>query len=423
MSNTKLDQALFVRTAIILALMAGIGLGAWLLSTPNLKAANYLAPLTFTSPIGNPQFNLDKTVDNNAPAPGDQISYTLSYSNTQLGSQAFNVRLYDLLPAGVQFISSNPPATPNPNGVLLFTAPSVGPGTENHNVTVRVRVSEGNTQLSNHALIVADGVTPTVASLLTNIVQAPSNWLRLVKEGYAYVLPNGQLVYTLQATNTGDAILSDVTVVDVLPGGWPLVGALPQPDLSTLPILRWSLGDLGPAESRTIIITTTAPAATGVFTNSAVANGWQNVMTQTLFSTQVISSAAILQVTKTGSASVVGTRDQLVYTLQYKNIGNLAATTVRLTDTLPSGLAIVAMSRPADYQTAQRLAWNLGTLNPAQQGQIVITTTLGGKWVNGLHNVADLIGQPGGYPGHAELDTLVQMPTLYLPIIMKDATH
>jgi uncharacterized repeat protein (TIGR01451 family) len=351
--------------------------------------------------------------------PGDQISYTLTYSNTEPGSQAFNVRLYDFLPAGVQLISAIPPATLYPNGTLLFTAPSVGPGTENNTVTVQVRVAEGYPQLINHALVTADGVTPTVVSLVTNVTQSPSNRLRLIKSGYTQVLPNGQLVYTLQATNVSTVTVSAVTVVDVLPGGLPLVSAVPAPDLVTLPLLRWSLGDLGPAESRTIVITTTAPAAAGVITNSAIASGWHNVVTQTLFATEIVTNEAILRVTKTGSAPAVNLGGTLVYKLQYSNAGNQPATTVRLTDTLPASLTVVAVSPPTDYETAQQLAWNLGTLAPGAQGQIVITTTVGGAGGRTLRNVANVTGQPGSNPGHAELDTSVRLISMYLPIIMK----
>jgi uncharacterized repeat protein (TIGR01451 family) len=422
MSKPKLNQSLFVRTIMVLVLLAGIGFATWLLSTPSLNASSRLAPLTFTSPIGNPQLSLNKTVDNNAPAPGDQINYTLSYSNTQPGSQAFNVQLYDFLPAGAQFISSNPPATLYPNGVLLFTAPSVGPGTGNTSITVQVRVPEGHTQMTNHALVVADGVTPMITSLLTNIVRPSSDWLHLVKSGPSAVLTNGHLVYTLQATNLGSATLIDVTVVDVLPGGLPLVGASPQPDVSTPPLLRWSLGTLAPLENKTIVITTTAPAATGVITNSAIAGAWQNVMTQTLFSTAVVTNAAIVNVVKTGSAPAVDLGNTLVYTLRYSNAGNQTATAVSLTDTLPANLTVLATSPVADVQTAQLLAWNLGALNAGAQGQIVITTTVGGAGGRVLHNVADIVGQAGSYSDHDELDTPVRLVILYLPVIRKNST-
>ena len=423
MSHSKMNQTSVVRTMIVLALLAGIGFATWLLSTPSLRASSQLAPLTFTSPpVGNPQLSLQKTVDNNSPAPGDQINYTLSYSNTQPGAQAFNVKLFDFLPAGAQFLSSNPPATVYPNGILLFTIPSIGPGTANSTVTVQVSVPAGHTQMTNHVLVMADGVTPTVTSLLTNIVRPSSDWLRLVKTGPSVVLTNGQLVYNLQATNLGNAALIDVTVVDVLPGGLPLVGASPQPDSVTLPMVRWSLGSLNPAETKTIVITATAPSTTGITTNSAVANAWQNVMTQTLFSTQVVNTGAILQVAKTGSAPVVRVGETLVYTLRYENIGNQTATSVRLTDTLPSGLTVVGVSQPPVSQTAQQLIWDLGTLTAGQQGQIVITSTVGGPWGRTLLNVADITGQSGSYPGNAELSTTIPFAKLLLPIITRNAT-
>jgi hypothetical protein len=86
---------------------------------------------------------------------------------------------------------------------------------------------------------------------------------------------------------------------------------------------------------------------------------------------------------------------------------------------LPANLVVVATSPAADVQTAQQLAWNLGALNVGAQGQVVITTTVGGAGGRVLHNVADIAGQSGSYPGHAELDTPVRLITMYLPIIIK----
>ena len=421
MTDLQQKKPYFTRPAILLALILGISLGAGLLSTASLKASNPPAPLTFISPIGFPQLSLGKSVDNNAPTPGTQISYTLSYSNNQPGSQAFNVQLYDFLPAGAQFISSDPPATEYPNGVLLFTAPSVGPGTQTITAAVRIRVPEGHTQMVNHALIAADGVTPTFTSLLTNIVRPSSDWLHLVKTGPSAVLASGRLIYTLQATNLGSATLLDVTVIDVLPTGVSWGSAAPAPSLVTLPTVRWSLGSLNPAETKSIVITATAPNTTSLITNSAIAGAWQNVMTQTLLSTQLINNGAILSVVKTSSAPVVNVGDKLVYTLSYENIGDQTGTTVRLTDTLPSGLTVVGTSQPPASQTAQQLVWNLDTLNAGAQGQIVITTTVGGAGGRTLINTADITGQAGSFGHHAELSTTVSFIKQYLPVVLKAA--
>ena len=425
MSSKKMTESFPPRSILTLIFVVGLALfSAWVLSTPGLKASSgFPSALTFTSPIGNPQFGLRKTVDNNAPMSGEQITYTLAYSNTRSGSQAFNVRLYDFLPAGAQVVSTNPAATSYSDGVLLFTASSVGPGTEDHAVTVRVNVLPGYDQLYNHALIVADGVTPTQASLLTNVTQQPGGQLQLTKSGPSYSLVNGQLVYTLRCENLGGVTLSDVMLADILPSGLPLVGASPAPNVATLPLLRWSLGDLGPGEIRTVVITSTAPATEGTITNTAVADALQAPMSTATFSTQVVATGAILRVTKAASAPTVTVGGQLVYTLQYWNAGNQAATGVSLTDTLPSGITVTAAYPvPATSLSSPQLVWNLGAIGSASSPQtIVVTATVGGVWSRTLHNVADVAGQSGSYPDHAELDTEVKPFMLYLPIVMKQS--
>ena len=416
--NKVRTQLFLVRVIFTLIGMVGLWLlGIWLLSAPALSASNtFPAPLTFQSPIGNPQLVLDKTIDNDTPQPNSEIVYTLAYSTTNPGSQAFNVWLYDFLPAGVQFVSANPPPASYANGVLLFTAPSVE--TETLAVTVRARVLVGYDQLYNHALVVADGVIPTHASLLTSVTQ-PFGRLRLIKTGYSYVLVNDKLVYILRCENTGDIIVDDVTLVDVLPTGLPLIDASPAPDIVTLPLLQWSLGQLGPGEIRTVVVTTTAPTFAGVITNTVLADARQSVMTQTVFSTQVITEGAILRVTKKGSAPVVGVGDELVYTLRYQNMGNTTATGVVLTDTFPSDISVVGVYPPAMSLTNQQGVWNLASLAPSATGKIVITTTVGGNPARTLHNVVAITGHDS-FPGHAELDTQVRCFLLYLPLVMRN---
>ncbi len=397
--------------------VAGLGLFAmWFLSAPGLDASNkYAMPLTFVSP----QFELTKTVDNNTPSSGQQIEYTLTYRNTIPGSQAPNVRLYDFLPAGAQLISTNPQATVYPDGVLLFTNPSIGPGTENRSVKVRVSVPYGYSQLYNHALVEADGVMPAHTSLLTSITQQSSGQLHLSKTGYSYVLSNQQLVYVLRCENTGTSSFTGVTLADVLPAGLALVGASPAPDMATLPLIRWSLGTLAPGEIRSIVVTATAPAAAGTLVNTALLDAHQEVMTQTLFSTQVVNQGAILHVTKAASAQTAHLGDALVYTLHYANDGNQTATGVVLTDTLPSGLTVINLNPPANSTANQQAVWNLGTLAPGAHGDILVTVRVGGASRRTLHNIADITGQPGSFPDHTDLPTPVEPNMLYLPIVNK----
>jgi uncharacterized repeat protein (TIGR01451 family) len=302
--------------------------------------------------------------------------------------------------------------------MLVFNRPSIG-YRESVQVTITGSVLSGYQQFLNHALVMADGVIPVHASLVTVVAQ-PDAWLRLNKTGYEFVLSGDDLVYTLSAQNAGDSTAYDVTLVDVLPENVPLLGASPPPDEITPPVLRWSLGDLAPGARRTVVVTTTAPSVQSVFTNTALLDSRQSVVTQTVLRSQTVGSAAILRVTKQGSPETVVRGRDLVYTLQYRNAGNLEATGVWLTDTIPVGLSVIGTNPSPDSTSGQQYAWDLGTLAPGASGTIVISTTVGGKGSQTLVNIADIMGQPGSFPGHAELETDVELLWMFVPLVTKN---
>jgi uncharacterized repeat protein (TIGR01451 family) len=417
--RTRIKVFLTQVISILVAVAAAWLLGTWLLSTPASNASDALPDLTFWSPIpptGNPELGVAKTVNNDAPEPGDEIEYTLTYSTTNPGSQAFNARLYEFLPAGVQLVSSNPTAS-YADGALVFTFPSIGPA--NQTASVRVRVLEGHSQLQNHALLTADGVTPTHDSLLT-VVTPPSPYLNLSKLGDEGVLVSGEIVYILRCENPSGFAVNDVTVVDVLPTGVTLnASSLPLDPGWSSPVLRWSLGDLGPGESQTIVITTTAPSSTDRITNTALADARQRVVTQTVFATDVVTEAASLRLTKHASAGAVNVGDDLVYTLRYRNIGNQVATGVVLTDLLPSEVTVTGIISQSPLISSDPLVWSIGAVTPGlAPGEIVITTTVNGGWGTTISNVAE-IRALGAYGGYAEVFTSIRLAKLYLPIVTR----
>ena len=70
----------------------------------------------------------------------------------------------------------------------------------NHDVTVQVRVLEGYEQLTNHALVSADGATPATASVKTTVFH-PWGELLLDKVGPTAALTNTPIVYVLTCRN------------------------------------------------------------------------------------------------------------------------------------------------------------------------------------------------------------------------------
>jgi len=409
----------------IAGLVGVLLLGMWLVSTPQASTADVFPLYSPIEPIGDPEIHLVKTVDNENPVPGDLIEYTLTYWSAIPGDEAYNARLYEFLPAGVSFVSSDPEADLRQNRMLRFDLGTLGPDIDDAEVSIVVEVLPGFDELYNHALIGADGVVPVHASLRTLVTQPPAS-LRLVKTGYAYAIIGGELVYTLMCQNVSETgTASNVKLIDVLPTGLPLVGASPPPDEVMLPVLTWSAGDLGPGERFEIVITTTAPSSPGIITNTALADAQQRLVTQTMFATQVVTEGAILIVDKTGSAPAVQPGDPLFYSLYYENIGNQVASDVLMTDTFPSGIQIDGQSAPGSliFIHDGMGVWNLGTLNPGDSGRIVISTTVENPGNRTLLNIVDIAGQPAGYPvfpGHDELETDVNPHWIYLPYVAKE---
>lgn len=416
----KKQNSRTLQTLLILGALVGV----WLFSSSFLSASSFAnsdsfrALLVFRSPIGNPELVLSKTINDSTPKPGEEVSYVLAYSNTRYGSQAFNIRLYEFLPDGVDLVSTYPVADYNANGVLIFNADSVGPGTETTLVTVTVLVKDGYPTLNNQALLVADGVTPTHTTLATTVTPLVRQ-VSVTKSGYPYVLKNRTLLYRVLCENTGEGDLSNLSMVDILPPGVTLQTASPAPSSVSYPLVTWALPDLAVGDIWEVLITATAPSEVGFITNTVMVDSDQLAMTSGLFSTQVISEGAIIYLEKTGSATELYWGDEIVYTLDYENIGNLAAEDVMLTDTLPADITVTGSSETAIVNTAQRLVWELPSIAPDSSGSIVFTATVGGVPGRTLHNVADTDG-PGLFDNsHAEFDTEVLYHFVYLPIVMR----
>jgi uncharacterized repeat protein (TIGR01451 family) len=126
-----------------------------------------------------------------------------------------------------------------------------------------------------------------------------------------------------------------------------------------------------------------------------------------------------LDVSKLASASEVDVGDELVYTIRYRSTGNLTATSVLLTDTLPVDVNVVDVFPDTILSTTEQLVWELGSLNPGVSGKVFVTTTVGGDADRELHNEVDITGQVGSYPGHAQRDTRVRPLKLYLPLVLR----
>ena len=398
---------------IVIVLLGVIGLGKWVFDAGELSASDVRpAPLAFQSPIGNPVLTLDKTVNNAAPKPGDLIAYELMYDNIVPSSQGFNLRLYDFLPAGVEYVSASPAPDSNVNGILLFTASN----TNQNTVTIYARVREGHTEINNRALVLADGVDPVTAALSIPVTPLIDR-LDLTVDGYTAVLTNSEVIHRIRCENTGESTLEQVILVNFLPDEVTLPTVAPPPDLDDFPMAQWEIGTLTPGEIWEAVITSTAPSSPTVLHNRALLYSAQTGMMQEIYATHVITEGAILQIDKRGPQTV-NMGDMLRYRLDYTNIGNITATNVLVTDTFPANIQVVGYD-PDGVVNATRGIWEIPTVAPDTPGQVIITATVGLPGDRTLLNVAQ-IGGAEAWGDEDELTTRVQPLRLYLPLVTRN---
>ncbi len=237
-----------------------------------------------------------------------------------------------------------------------------------------------------------------------NSASAPATELVVGKSGPANAQQGALIAYTLRCDNFGNIAALSATLTDTLPPGAVYVtSTVPYPASVDARTLRWDLGDLPISGSAPTVITVSVYAPTntvGMITNTLVAAGAVSEATPATniaqWETLISAPAPALALSKTGPALALPDAP-LTYVLVISNSGALTAQDVRLTDTLPAGLAFVAQTAPYPFSQpdAATLVWDIGDLAPGANGDITLTLALDEPLAPTLTNVATATARTG----------------------------
>ncbi len=285
---------------------------------------------------------------------GSAVSYALAVSN--LGpSDAANLTVTDVLPAGVTFVSASGAgwACSNSGNVsVACTRLVLATGTAAPSITVVVTAPAQATTLTNNAFVSSTTADPNLANntgTATTTVTASAD-LSITKSGPPTVLASGSVSYTLVVSNLGPSDATNLTVTDLLPSGvtfvsasgagWTCTNTGNTSVSCTLPVLAAA------ATAPTITLVVTAPAQSASLTNSAsVASTTAdpNLLNNSSSVTTGVTASADLSIAKSGPASVVA-GSNVTYQLTVANNGPSDAANLTVTDTLPPGVTFVSAS-------------------------------------------------------------------------------
>ena len=275
---------------------------------------------------------ITKTVDNGAPLLGLQSVFTISVTNNG-DATATNVAVVDPLPIEFQNVTAEPEASLGGDGSLQWTIAAIEPG-GTANITVNATSTTGG-PITNTVSATERSSTVT-AEASVNVLE-PS--VSLAKAGGAALYVDGERTYTISATNTGTANLTDVTITDNIPAEMSYVSS-DNGGQEADGVVTWSIGDLAVGSTVDVNVTLRGESV-GTVINTANVTSAEGATADAVLNIQILSAAAA-HLSIIDGVDPMGVGEQGSYTVVITNQSDDSPmSNVRLTVTIPAQFNIV----------------------------------------------------------------------------------
>ncbi len=338
--------------------------------------------------ITEPELQVAKTADDATPAFGQVVTFTLLVSHYPSSTaDAYDLRLTDLVPAGLSYVAGSLGNVSGTPAVLdASAAPTLSATWANlllgasSTLEYRATVATYPTVVLGAAL--ANGVNLTWTSLpgvvsaertgadgpggllndyatragATVTVTGPD--VRVLKsDGRISASPSDTLTYTVTVFNDGNGLAPNVLLTDTLPANTTFVSASDSGSHGA-GVVTWPTFNLAPATSvfRTVTVQVNNPLPAGANTLANTAEAHDDGSggpdptpgNNTATDVDTLDAAPDLTVTKDDGVDIVSPGSLLAYAINYANVGNQNATGVVITETVPAGTTFNA---PASLPT------------------------------------------------------------------------
>jgi len=216
-------------------------------------------------------------------APGNLITYTLHYDNTNTG-MARTVWINDTLPGGVAFSSSSVPYNSVSGSTYLWIFTNVMPGAHSFTVTAQVTANTADGQVLSNvaALSYTDQLSrslPGSQAWANTTVSRPM--ITVVKTATpASAKPGDVVTFRIYYNNTGSAAAGTVSIKDSLPTGMTFQSASPAPTWTDGRTFFWNFTSVAPGPHSLTLTAQVDPGFTGsqlvnwAFLNYTTAGGY-----------------------------------------------------------------------------------------------------------------------------------------------------
>jgi uncharacterized repeat protein (TIGR01451 family) len=314
----------------------------------------------------------DLSITKNGPAgvvAGQNVTYTIVVTNNGPSSAA-SVSVADPQPANLTWVSNAGACTSN-FPCALGTLASGASATFTATYSTSASFSGNVTNTATVSSATADPNNANDSASATTNVGAQAD-LSVVKSGPASTTPGQNVVYTIVVTNNGPSPAVATVVSDPTPVGL----AFQSNSGACTTTYPCSIGTLASGGSATITSTYTVPNnyASATINNTASvssATNDPNNSNDASLATTTVAQTTDLSISKSGPG-VIGTGQNIVYTITVTNLGPAQAAGVTVTDNTPPGLTFVSNSGGC----TSTFPCNLGTMNASQTKTITSTYSI-----------------------------------------------
>ena len=217
--------------------------------------------------VGAPRLTITKSADQTTRAAGQNITYTITYSNDS-PANVTGAYITDVLPAGLTFVSAaNGGTYTSSTRTIRWDIGSVQSGTGPFTVSFVASVTSTYpptepAKLLNTATIYSNETTPKQANVTVIVTGLSRPLLTIQKIGNKmFVDPTisggDNETYTIAFSNVGNASSTGTTITDVVPTGWTFVSAAAGTNCSAgtnnAGTVTWTLTTAGQASGTVLV--------------------------------------------------------------------------------------------------------------------------------------------------------------------------